>query len=94
MTPRMAVVLTTALLLGGCSSPRWAWYKEGGTEEQRTRDERECWDLAVRTAEPAYDLEHPGMRMEFYGRERDRIFEECMQARGYRRIPGVPGVCR
>jgi len=80
----MAGVVTLLLLLlmlvGGCASGKsevWTFQKQGVTDADRQRDQRECLSEAIDTTEPLF-----GPIGNFVPLDR-RAYETCMARRGY-----------
>jgi hypothetical protein len=91
--PLIAVLLGSAACAAGAR-----WERPGGTEAERQRDETECASLANR------DRSVPAQRIIARSGTRTTesielvtvrdfdlgAFDECMQARGYARVPAHP----
>jgi hypothetical protein len=71
-----AIAALAVLALGGCAAPRvvaGTWTRPDATRTQQLRDEYECERRAVLGQQPG-------------GLPVDRVYEECMLARGYERV--------
>ena len=92
--PTLAIVM---LVLAGCASEGYPWYREGMTSDQLKADEKEC---AAQARD--YTFLHPGLSgttdsMPGGGpsgrvvvQTEGDLFRTCMNARGYARVPPPP----
>lgn len=83
-----AVLVLSTLALAGCATYRW--YKPGLTEEQLAGDDSDCWrqsrELArwrVLQAGPVIPGRGTSADWSWELSEQQRIYTQCMQARGY-----------
>jgi hypothetical protein len=94
---RRRVVLLLLLAAAGCAAAS-RWERPGGTEAERVRDETECQARADRERAVVGRRIVSSSRGQVNEsielvprREFDfALFDDCMRARGYRRVPAVP----
>ncbi len=79
VTVRAVLILGMLALLGGCAGKPMAWYRDGATQEEFSRDsfecERESWKLQKTGYGLAGEMDHSHKTRQAY--------MQCMQAKGY-----------
>ena len=93
------LLLAVVLVVGAACGPAMVWSRPGVTVAERRRDEAECAAKADREKSVPVLVRRPSStgggssdNIELESRRRFDFdaYHDCMESRGYRRVPAVP----